>query len=245
MMDGGIDKREEYLMKKILIIALIAISSIAKADDQELTPFPGLKLKDGINMVKNADIMIPGDTRNEDDESIKLKGYAETNDADDHLNFLFHIKKEAPSEIKSYDNSTNPVDSHLRSSYKKIPLAFKFSGIPKVDGRVIGYAAAGGYSQQGGWDGVVTFFEEKDLGICSYTTFAIQKVLLAEEKTDYSVNKKPTVNSIRGNKKSGFLYSLNWYTNNRLHSIECANRSFEPSLMGKIKNLANRVDKKN
>lgn len=229
-------------MKKLLFV-LILVSTVAQAENEEITPFPNLKMKEGINIVKSSDVT-PSDVVSDNDiRSMQLKGYIDTNDVDGNIKALFSLEHEASNEIKSYREDNNPQDTHLKLSYQKIPLSFKYSDISTIKGHIIGYAAAGGYSKQKGWDGIAVFFKENRLGICSYTTYAIKKVLLAKEKISYSVNKKPTTKSVKGNPKIGFLYSLNWYEDNRLYSLECANKTFDPERLNDLIVLANTIEK--
>jgi hypothetical protein len=227
-------------MRKIVTTIILTAVVTAHADNSEITPFPGLKLKDGINIVEFSKLKIPGKEL-VDEHSLKSKGFIESNENDEEINTLLIIEKESYNEIKAFDAVTNPTDTHLKSSYKKIKLSFVFKELP-VTVYPYAYVAAGAYSETKGWDGIVTFFKGLEVGDCSYTTFAIKRAVLEKEKISYEVNNKPTTKSIRGNYKTGFLYSVYWFENDRIKYINCANRAFDRVILNKVVDLAKQID---
>jgi len=68
-------------------------------------------------------------------------------------------------------------------------------------------------------------------------------VELNEETTEYLVNKKPTSKVIIGAYNSGFVYTVNWYTDTAMSILDCANKRYEKSIMTAMIALANKIDK--
>lgn len=229
-------------MKKLLVIISMLPSLTFANTDSIATPFPGATKGINIWSVDKLD----SSTKEISIKHLKASrqnGYNKTSATDESFNSLYNIRKVAENEIKEYDISQNPLDTHLRSDISKLKLSFDFSGIPGISKEnVIGFSPAGGYSHQNGWDGVVEFAQIPNIGICSFTTFSIQSVVLYKEALEYLVNKKPTDKNISGNWNTGFIYKINWYTDTRRNSLECANKSLDHELMNKILLLANQID---
>lgn len=224
-------------MKKIIASCILVAPLIALSDE---APFPSTMK--GIQIVPLLKQQIPVEMkqeiiakRNEENN----KGYRETNA--ENVQFLLNIKRIATQELKAA--SVNDVyDTHLKSNFSSIKLAFPFKGISVIENKdVIGYAAIGSYKE--GWTGIREFFSNPTLGNCAYSYMGIKAVQLAEETTEYLVNKKPSNKVIEGNLNLGFLYTLNWYTNDSMHTLECANKSFNSEIMSKMIKLANIIDK--
>jgi len=244
MMAGGINRR--ITMKKLLLATCLMIPGlIYAAENETASPFPNAKK--GINIMPMSKIDMPVKMKNEildNKKSLATKGFDETNSTDQNVISLFRLEKNAAEEVREFDNTKNPYDTHLRSSPAKLTLAFNFNGIPTIENQnILGYAAAGGYVKGKGWDGIVQFVSNKKLGICSYTTYKIERAILDLETTEYLVNKKPSNKSIAGNWNTGFLYTVNWYTDTRMSTLQCANKTFSPEIMTKMIALANTIDK--
>jgi hypothetical protein len=176
-------------------------------------------------------------------KSIAANQYEETSARDEAIISLLAMKKNSQREIAAFKNSDNSVDTHLRASPNQVGLAFPFKPISGVSTNdVIGFAAAGSY-QANGWNGVVEAFSFDGNATCTYSTMKINKVIIEIETAEYLVNGKPVGRAISGNKNTGFLYMLEWFTPERRMAIECATRYFDKGLMSKIIALANVVDK--
>lgn len=207
------------------------------------TPFPGTK--DGIN-IKSLD-SVDVSTKEKIIKHFKIShqknAYINTSATDEDFNSLYNIPKVSKQETNKYDNNPNPLDTHLRSDISKLRLSFKFLGVPGLSkDNIIGFAPAGGYTHEKGWDGIVEFFEMPNMGVCSFTTFSIKSAILYKEAIEYLVNKKPSEKDISGNWNAGFIYKLNWYTNNRRNSLECASKNLDDGYMDKMVLIANQVD---
>ncbi|MDR3491024.1 MAG: hypothetical protein P4M12_03135 [Gammaproteobacteria bacterium] len=233
-------------MKKILVTTFLMLPGVLNAAIEETaSPFPSAKK--GINIMSMAEINVPFAMKShilENKKALATKGYEETTETDKNVISLFALQRSAEEEIKQFDDDKNPLDTHLKSSVSKINLAFKFNEIPNLKKHnIIGYAAVGGYAKGKGWDGMVEFMSDPKLGVCSYTTYGIEKVILDKETTEYFVNDKPSNKSVAGNWNTGFLYTVNWYAPTRLMTLECANKIFDPNIVDNMIMLADRIDK--
>lgn len=234
-------------MKKIILIACLMLSGVINAASMEETASPFPNAKQGINIMPLSEINIPLSMKNQilkNKQALATQRFDDTTSTDQNVIALFQLQRTAKDEIKQFDNNKNPYDTHLKSSLSKINLAFNFHGIPNISNQnILGYAAAGGYLKGKGWDGIVEFISISKLGICSYTTYKIEKVILDKETTEYLVNKKPSNRNVAGNWNTGFLYTVNWYMPDRLMSLECANKMFKPNLIKDMIELATIIDK--
>lgn len=235
-------------MKKILLLTLLMTLNVINAEQTELvgvkeTASPFLNAKKGINIVPLADMNIPPEVKKHILNHKKLllvKGYEETTDVDQDVVSLLKLPKSAKDEITKFDTDNHPYDTHLKSSASKIRLRFPFKEIP---GRhdIIGFAAAGGYKKESGWDGVVEFINHPQFGVCAYTTYSIEKVVLDKETTEYLVNNKPTIKSIAGNWNTGFRYVVTWYLPDRQMSLQCANKMYKADILNGMIQLAQKI----
>lgn len=231
------------MKKKLLMILMLALPFTANAEE---TPFPSTAK--GIQIVPLDKQALPAKLKKDiltKQAQENLNGY-QLNNGENAL-FLLNIKRNAPQEIAESRKKSNDVyDTHLKSNYSEIKLAFPFKGLPSIDEKdIIGYAAIGSFVKENdkeGWTGIRAFFNSS-MGTCSYSYMEIQAVQLAQETTEYLVNKKPSNKLIEGNLNSGFVYSVNWYTDNSMKTLECANKKLDQEIMKNVISLANKVDK--
>ena len=218
---------------KALLLATIIFPTFVYANTGSLaTPFPGAKK--GINIWTEEKLSTT---------SFTSDGYNQATWTDETVNSLFNILKTARKETNQYRSINNPLDTHLKPDVSNIELSFKFTGIPWIGKEnILGFSPAGGYKKGKGWDGVVEFVQLPSLCVCSFTTFAIEKVILSKESVEYLVNKKPSEKDISGNWNVGFLYHVNWYTDTRRYSLECANKALKPENLKTMISMANQID---
>lgn len=160
--------------------------------------------------------------------------------------FLLSIKDKATKQIKENKISQyGKFDTNLKESWSEISLAIPFKGISFIDKKdVIGYAAVGSFIKEKGkegWDGVAEFFISP-LGICEYRYMTIVAVQLDEDDLKYKINNKPSSKIVEGSPHSGFFYSIDWYTDNSMSSLDCANKQYKPEMMEQVIKLASRID---
>jgi hypothetical protein len=239
-----VNKNGVLKMRKLLISTMCLITTIAFAGSEPTaSPFPGAK--NGINIwpIKKINASMNKEMKLKSYKTLDIKGYNETNTTDESVNSLLGLPNIAAKETRQYAYDPNPLDTHLKSSVSKIRLSFKFSGIPGIEKEnVFGFAAGGGYTHEKGWDGVIEFFRMPNLGICSFSTYSIVKVIVPKENVQYLVNKKISDQEISGNRMAGFLYRVEWFTDTRSYSLECANKELKKENLKEMIKIANQID---
>lgn len=174
----------------------------------------------------------------------KEKGYINVN-SDSAASLLNYKKNKFFIGSEKTYLSNDIHDTHLKKSLSQIQLAFKHYPISFIEEKdVIGFAAAGAY--QNGWTGLGETFNYKNLGTCDYIIHNLEitggSAILAEEFVTYDINKKPTIITIKGNERSGFLTQIQWYDDIFYHTLECANESFNKADKSKVIELAKKID---
>jgi len=232
-------------MRKLLISTMCLIPVITFAGSEPTaSPFPGAK--NGINIwsIEKINASMNKEMKLKSYKTLDIKEYNETNTTDESVNSLLQIPNIAAKETRQYDYDPNLLDTHLRSSISKIRLSFKFSGIPGIAREnVLGFAAGGGYTHEKGWDGVIEFVRIPNLGICSFSTYSIVKVIVPKENIQYLVNNKISDKEIAGNKMTGFLYRVEWFTDTRNYSFECANKKLKKENLKEMVKISNQIDR--
>ena len=237
--------------KKIIIAIAILFPLISYANN--LAPLP----TKGLTIVPIAKTNIPEALKK---HILRVKaeqeknGYYESKDKDEYIRHLIKLKRNASSEIKSFKNSGNPYDTHLKENLSDITLAFPFKPVDTIkDINVTGYAAVGTFIHERsiakkGWTGIGVFFNENKLGSCAYTFVNLKlshgAAQLNNETTQYLVNNKPSSIIVEGNNNGGFLYDLIWFTPDTMSQLECANMLFDKSITSKLIAMAGVVDKR-
>lgn len=159
--------------------------------------------------------------------------------------------------FKLYAGNTRATSTHLRQQIKDLKLAFNFKGVPQGNtlaaaGNItlLGVAPQGGFHEdKGGWSGAAQYFDAKSIGSCSYGVMNVKAsntaAELAIEDVTYSVNNKPTIITVEGNKVSGFLYKVDWYDDKNFHELECANMKYSSDKTNSVIGLAYQIDTNN
>ncbi len=238
-------KSKLKILSKSLLISLALSPMLGHCDSLESLLSGN---KQGIQVVRdlNADLL-PQQKKEIERKAISEKklGYKETDE--NVANFLLTIKDHAKKEIEENKHSKYGVyDTHLKAHYSEIKLSIPFHGISIPEENIIGYAAIDTFSKNlrnPGWTGIRVFFDQPRCGICSYSTMQIETVILTSEDMKNLINNKPSTRSIEGNFSSGFIYTINWYTDKVIRILECANINFNKEIMDKMVAIANRIDK--
>jgi hypothetical protein len=233
----------KIMKNKLLLSLMLIVPIICNAEDG--SPFDS-KLT-GINYVSFKKSSLPDDVKNKmlkNQEELNKNGYVENENS--YVDFLLNIKKGAAQEIRSYKSNPNMLDTHLKSSVSEIQLAITFKEISFIKkDNVIGFAAVNTYSKvkgNEGWEGITEFFTDPIIGTCSYEYDKIKAVILNKEFTNTMINGKPTHIFIEGTKNTGYLYSINWYTNDRMSMLRCANMKYDRSIMNEMISFSKTID---
>lgn len=150
-------------------------------------------------------------------------------------------KNKKQSHVLDSENSTN-----MRENLSDLKLAFSFKPVPKLlINKYIGVAPMGAFNENG-WSGAAEFFTKENIGTCSYGLMSIpvsqMSARLAAESVSYDINNKITIIEVSGNKKSGFIYNIQWYDEEYYHELECANMNFSKKIMKNEIELAKNID---
>lgn len=205
------------------------------------------KIPNGVSIVPLSESALPENIKNEIRKELlqeKLPnyiGYEHYEDSYPKTLINIGIKKDIV-------NNNNPMDTHLKINLDDVVIGFKFKPIQALDKNdFIGYAAVGTYVQGKGWSGVRELFSNKELGTCFYgvsnVSLAQGAAQLNKEMITYKVNNKPTLTNVKGSINTGFIYRVDWFDNQYFSNIECAKMDYDKFTLGKIIELANKVDK--
>ena len=172
---------------------------------------------------------------------LKQKGYIEDNSkypkellgmAPNHAVRMYAAKKE------NDDMKNDLVDIHM--------AFLNFNGIsflPK--NKIIGFAPTGTWIKSG-WTGIGEIFANDYGGICTFTLLDLDlsggSSSYNSDTVEYVINNKPSMISVRGNKKMGFIYSVGWSSGNIDYNLSCANKLYNLSYKNRTIDLARRID---
>jgi hypothetical protein len=236
------------IMLLVPIVALADITTESPPEDFKDFKYP----KSGVRIVPTSQLKLP-DFIKKDLEStsrqMKEKGYfdSKTNNAQTLLTMkgVNVIAK----QNHGVANSDDPRDTHLKSNISGVGLAYNYPGIPLAPNTEHkGYAAVGMWVDDKGWTGVKEFFDDENLGICSFTLYNMVLshgyVEIGDDAVEYKVNKKPGTIVVSGSNLSGFLYYVSWYDNTYIHQLECATSSYDKKIVNKMTSYGTVIDKK-
>lgn len=234
-------------MKSIIlfILLIMAVPTVLFADPEFSTA--GLPAEgSGVSIVPLKKMNLPSTFLKTQDESLaqdKAKGYF--NEESSYPKFLVKLGKFGSDDISA---STDPYDTHMKYSPSQIKLAFDYKPYHTADpSQVIGFAAGGIFLTNAGWSGVAEFFKNNAIGTCKYNLDNIKithgAVQMSAESVRYDVNKKPTDIFVRGSVNSGFIYSLSWFDETFIHTLECANMTYDKTIINQMIGLARNIDK--
>ena len=226
-----------------------------KANEQILAEL-GLPLPNsGIQIVPRSQLNLPEEYLKQGLAEIKQRkelGYVEKDDP--YITELLAMKKTAANDINLYASNLNSESTHLRKSVHDLKLAFEFPGAESkgnlhyVQGmQILGAAPQGGYDQDAGWSGALTFFAYRDVGVCAYGVMNVEAsgtaAMLAAEDVTYEINDKPTLIKIDGKPDYGFLYKVEWFDEVNFHELQCATQEYTPEVKKSVISLAKKLDK--
>ncbi|STX28482.1 Uncharacterised protein [Legionella beliardensis] len=257
----GIEIKIKNNMKKIIIaLSLIPIVTFAITNEQkeamlkasiEVLKKQGLVTPNsGVQVLSRQELMSSDWQKKKELEQphqLKTKGYIHetSNRAYELLHFQEVIKRNKAIEAKMH----RPDESHMRHHVDDMLMAYQYVGVPQSEmTEFIGIAPAGTYVKEPamGWSGAVEFFKTS-FGTCAYIennlTISHGAVRVAEEDATSDVNGKVTLVDVRGNENSGFLYQVEWFDNNFIRTLECANEKYSPDITKAVIELAIRTDK--
>lgn len=144
---------------------------------------------------------------------------------------------------------TEDEDLELYPKFTDVKLAFKTNINTIITPKnIIAVAPLGMYvAEAKGWTGFKIFFETDEKTTCAYAFINLKLsnggVFLSDSDQNFFINKKHGFQTSSGNKKSGFIYTINWYDSQHVHMLDCANVAFDKKGNDKTKQLAVLIDK--
>lgn len=245
------------LLKKAVVLAAfvpgIGVSGgypapYEQARNEEILRSMNLPLPNsGVQVLPLKQIAMPSNLRKQmvsDIKQQKIKGYVQSESA--RAVHLYSIKTAAVAQFAHFAKEDSAESTHMRHAIGDVNVGFTFKGVPVGDMQdFIGVAPEGVYRDVG-WSGIVQFFQNSKLGVCSYTqdSFALSHggAQVAQEFASNEVNGKVTVLHFEGSKASGFAYNAEWYDSFFYYELSCANPSYSRSIKSEFLDLARRID---
>ena len=260
MMDGGID------MKNIVSTALIAFSVSAFSfgmNAQEVSEFVDNTNKymksHGFKLITNGDVIIKSIHSLRGDEAksminknllikkqIDNKGYVlqDSEGAKSLLNF------NAKNELYYDRNKHNKGFTGLYKNKFDLNMAYTFQDLPtELVDESFGMAPYGAYRQENpnatGWDGAAVYFKSNNY-MCTFSEHNMELarggVELYQEMISSEVNGKHTIVYAEGNKKTGYLYQIKWYSKPFAYELECGAPTYSDNIKNDVIELAKKID---
>lgn len=157
---------------------------------------------------------------------------------------LMNTKNDSKREMMNASFQSDPLDTHLKNTLAQVQVDHRIPAIR--DKEIIGYTASGGYSKDG-WSGAKTFFADKDLGTCEYENVRIYGLTIDNNAFNHDVNGKITTYNTYGDDKSGYLYTIDWFEENKdktvlSNTLTCAKLGNDLMMKEKLTSLANKID---
>ncbi len=202
----------------------------------------------GITIIKTKSMKIfPKAMRHDfkENEEQKKNGYIKKEDP--RIKELMDFPHTAEFQYKKYADNFDSWSTHLRHTIPEIQMAYPFKGVPDNEmDEFIGVAPGGSFLKQKGWTGAVQFFVNNKVGSCAFNEDSLIEshagIEIAEELITYEVNNKITLMNIRGTKGKGFLYDIQWFDNNFIRQLECANKHYSEETKNNVIELVRRID---
>jgi hypothetical protein len=230
------------MMKKIFAIGLVCFSFMAHSvtPEQEETmqasrrayfKSQGMEYPTpGVHVVPSNAIQLPTELKQQvmiNQQTSLQKGYVENKNQ--RILEVRDIHHTAVYEKQKHMNDPNPENTDLKNTVSEMKMAYDFKEVPaQYANNVIGFAAAGTYVNQG-WTGILEIFTKKDFGNCFYeeNNLSLSKgsIRIPENQVTHTVNGKITTSHVEGNKKDGFLYTVEWYDEALSHKLECVTKT--------------------
>ena len=176
----------------------------------------------------------------------KTKGYYEATNK--KALFLLSLPETAEKEyIQRKMEAFNPHDTHLYEIKSNLPMSYNYTGVPTVLAtKIIGYAPEATFVNNG-WSGAVEFFIPTFGGVCAFHEVSIKLTKTAayipREIATYMINNKLTKMNVVGNKKSGFVYEVEWWDAKFKRTLECATKEYTDAMLKAVVELAQKIDK--
>ncbi|MDR3476786.1 MAG: hypothetical protein P4M14_01995 [Gammaproteobacteria bacterium] len=233
---------------------LLAMPSLAFATYPDEIPSPDpLSFhypKTGVFVVPASEINTPKELKEKIHNNMlqmKAKGYYDSNSLNAKNLLMMKNVNVVALQNKDNDKLSDPQNTKMKNTIDEVGLAFDFKGLPAVSNKnIIGYAAGGMWIEGKGWTGIKEFFNDSELGTCSFSLFNMAlshgNVRIGEDSVVYAVNQKAGTTEVYGSKGNGFTYNVSWYNASYSHELECASPTFNKDKLAKMILYATQID---
>ena len=93
---------------------------------------------------------------------------------------------------------------------------------------------------------MVELFTKRGLGNCNYEENNLKlmrsSIRIPSDIVTHQINEKVTTIEVEGNKKDGFLYTVEWYDNNFSRKLECVTSDYSKALLAIVIDTAKQID---
>jgi hypothetical protein len=160
---------------------------------------------------------------------------------------LLTLSITAPRDLKAHGNDSDPKSTHLKTSVNDIKMAYTATAVPaSVADTYIGAAPYLTYLKDQGWVGAIQFFNNKNVGNCSFSDNNVKlshgSIIIAKEDVRNDVNGKTTTVEVMGTPHAGFTYTVEWFDNTFFRKVECASKHYSADLTNAVIKIAQGID---
>lgn len=222
-------------MKKTAFVALTIYSTLALAS-APWEQFPGRE--EGIKIIPS--------TQKEEKYFFEIQNHGFIKEPNKNALSLMEEVSRASQEIKSFAKKDNPKGTHLRLKHEEVSFAFNFPEVRKEDAAVIyGFAPYIAYVDNQ-WTGGVELFKSNFGLSCRLKVNAAKlnhsSMFISEKSKTTKINDKITTQSVSGDDKYGYMYTVSWYDDTFFRELECASKQFDATVIDKLVDIAKRAD---
>ena len=195
------------------------------------TPSLPTELKDSLKSIK---------------KQIKTKGYYESDN--EYAKFLINLENENSTNLLPTFMDENGENDFIKDPNKlKLAVQKKFpSYIMKKE--ILGTTPIGSWiKNKNGWSGYKLFFKQNKLTTCAFSYFNLSMsnghVMPSNNDNEKEyIGEKESSSEVSGNEKSGYIYSVMWFTSDEVKVLDCAQSEFTKNEINSVKKLAELID---
>ncbi|PRC93006.1 hypothetical protein [Solimicrobium silvestre] len=224
--------KNNFYYTALLLMPTLATQAQTKPNDSEIFPEPFI----GVQVVPSNKMMSP--TNSISNKQLKENGYIHSES--ENPGKLMAIKSRLPKNRVTLTD--DPHYYYLRKNIEDIKLTFSYH--PISQGELLGYAPVGTQINQA-WTGIREFFKNKEFGLCSLTKYHIvdskMGVRINADSVAYEVNSHLTTLNVEGSNESGFMYTVNWADSVFWNQLECAQDTFDKSIIHRMSAYASKI----
>lgn len=170
-------------------------------------------------------------------DEFKSKGYIET--YQEYAKYLLDLQK---AKDKKHFFKSQYFEDKIFDKFEQISL---MSSIRPTEAlhelKSFGISGMGSYTDNG-WNGYRIYFEGKNKEMCSFSYMSLNStdgcVFLDTVTSSHKVKDMDATYMVEGDKVSGYLYSINWYSKDTVSMLDCALSYYSPKEIVHLNKLA-------